>query len=245
MLMFDDNVLKTFSLQILRCGDLDSYPFIKYLDMSFCNINDIEDDAFGRLEILTTLNVHNNNLSRIPSSLPSRLVYLNLKNNRIIDIHPSSLAQLSNLQTLDLSGNTIMYVPGLPMPKLITLNLRSAYVKGLSQAVVKMSPRLKDIFLDDNPIKCSELLSIAEWATPCRIYKYDDTFFDNKEEHIDIFKQALQGFNSWRWQQQCCQQSILLTNDVENQSKLLQKIESSSDTFSEQATTVPFEGVSN
>lgn len=209
--------------------------------MSFCNINDIEDDAFGRLEILTTLIVHNNNLSRIPSSLPSRLVYLNLKNNRIVDIHPSTFAQLSNLQILDLSGNIIMYVPGLPLPKLITLNLRSAYVKGLSQSVIKMSPRLKDIILDDNPIKCSELLSIAEWATPCRIYKTDDTFFDNREENIEIVEQALQGFNSKRWQQKCCKKSI----EAEKQSKLVRGTGLSTAINSEMVTTVPVKSMSN
>lgn len=67
-----------------------------------------------------------------------------------------------------------MYVPGLPLPRLVTLNLRSADVKTLSQSLVKMSPNLKDLFLDGNPIKCSELLSIAEWATPCRADKIDD-----------------------------------------------------------------------
>lgn len=51
------------------------------LDLSYCNTNDIEDDVFGRLEILTVLNIHDNHLLRVPSNLPSSLVYLNLKNN--------------------------------------------------------------------------------------------------------------------------------------------------------------------
>lgn len=186
---------------------MDSYPLMKNLDVSFCHINDIEDDAFGRLEILTTLNMHNNNLSKIPSILPSRLVFLNLKNNRIMDINPSNLAQLPNLQMLDLSGNRIMYIPGLPLPKLITLNVRSANVKRLSQSVVKMSPKLKDIFLDNNPVRCSELLSIAEWATPCRIYKIDDTIFDHKEEYI---AQTMDGLNLNRF----CEQPIFANYNI-------------------------------
>lgn len=182
--------------------------------MSFCNINDIEDDAFGRLEILASLNVCNNNLSRIPSTLPIRLVYLNLKNNRVMDIRPSSFVQLSNLKMLDLSGNKIIYVPGLPLPNLITLNLRSSHVEAISQSVVKMSPRLKDIFLDDNPIKCSELLSIAEWATPCRTYKIDDRISNSQEEYVEIFTQPLEGLNPSHCLNQCPQQRVLLTNSA-------------------------------
>lgn len=197
--------------------------------MSFCHINDIEDDAFGRLEILTMLNVHNNNLSRIPSTLPSRLVYLNLKSNRIMDICPSSFVQLSNLQMLDLSGNQIIYIPGLPLPKLLTLNLRSAHVKGLSQSVVEMSPKLKDILLDDNPVKCSELLSIAEWATPCRIEKTDDTLFDNHKAYVEIPVQALEGFNWNRWQKKCCQHPMLSSSDTKKESKIMQEIRSNTD----------------
>lgn len=154
--------------QVIRCGDLDSYPLLQSLDVSSCEIMDIEDDALGRLEILVTLHLNYNNLTRVPASLPTSLVNLHLQRNQITDIQPNAFAQLTNLEVLNLSGNKLTYLPALPLPKLLTLNLRTSGLKGLSQLVVKTSPNLKDLLLDGNPIKCTELLGIAEWATPCR-----------------------------------------------------------------------------
>lgn len=155
---------------------MDSYPLLQNLDLSHNQIDDIEDDALGRLEILVTLNLSNNNITNIPSSLPSSLINLYLQYNRITDVQPSTIAQLINLETLNLSGNKLTYLPGLPLPRLLTLNVQSSGLKGLSQTVVKTSPNLKDLFLENNPIKCTELLGIAEWASPCRNEKLFETF---------------------------------------------------------------------
>lgn len=150
---------------------MDSYPLLQNLDVSSSEIMEVEDDALGRLEILVTLNLGYNQMTRIPTSLPSSLVHLYLQHNQITDIQPSTFVQLTNLEMLNLSGNKITYLPGLPLPKLLTLNLRTSGLKRLSQSVVKFSPNLKDLLLDGNPLKCSELLGVAEWATPCRSEK--------------------------------------------------------------------------
>lgn len=157
-----------YALQVIRCGDLDSYPLLQYLDLSHSHIAEIEDDALGRLEILQTLFLDHNRLKRIPISLPTNLENLFLHNNEITDIQPQSLQQLTNLRTLDLSHNKLTYLPGLPLPKLLVLNLQSSGLRGLSQSVVKTSPKLRDLLLDGNPIKCTELMGIAEWASPCQ-----------------------------------------------------------------------------
>lgn len=147
---------------------MDSYPLLKYLDMAHNNITDIEDDALGRLEILITLQLQHNLLTTVPTNLPASLVHLLLHANRITDIQPATFAQLSELQTLDLSANRLTYMPGLPLARLLVLNLRSSGLRGLSQTVVQSSPQLKDLLLDGNPIRCPELMSIAEWTTTCR-----------------------------------------------------------------------------
>ncbi|XP_031631722.1 probable serine/threonine-protein kinase DDB_G0282963 [Contarinia nasturtii] len=159
---------------VIRCGDLDSYPLLQELDVSSCQIFDIEDDALGRLDLLVSLHLNNNNIAHVPSSLPVNLVRLFLQNNRIAEIQASAFSHLVNLEVVNLSGNQITYLPSLPLPKLLLLDLRSSRLKRLSQSIIKMSPRLKVLFLDENPIKCTELQAVAEWATPCRIN--DDSF---------------------------------------------------------------------
>lgn len=152
----------------MRCGDLDSYPLLQHLDISSCQIAEIEDDALGRLDILITLHLNNNNLSHVPLSLPSSLVRLNLQANRITEIQPAVFAHLVNLEVINLSGNQLTYLPSLPLPRLLVLDVRSSGLKRLSQSITMRSPRLKIVYLDNNPIKCTELQGIAEWATPCR-----------------------------------------------------------------------------
>lgn len=136
--------------------------------MSHNQIADIEDDALGRLEILVTLQIHDNQITTVPLSLPSSLTHLFMHNNQIADIQPAVFAQLDHLETLDLSGNKLTYLPGLPLPRLLTLNLRTSGLRGLSQSVVKTSPELKELLLEGNPIKCTDLMGIAEWTTACR-----------------------------------------------------------------------------
>lgn len=147
---------------------MDSYPLLQYLNLSSSEIEDIEDDAFGRLELLIVLDLQNNKLNRVPFSLPSNLIYLYLQKNNIYDLVSHQFEHLNELKVLDLSYNKLTYLQGLPLPKLIVLNLRSANIKELSQTILKKSPHLKDLLLEDNPIKCADLLSIVEWATPCR-----------------------------------------------------------------------------
>uniref|UniRef100_A0A336KYN4 CSON002187 protein n=1 Tax=Culicoides sonorensis TaxID=179676 RepID=A0A336KYN4_CULSO len=155
-------------LEVIRCGDLDSYPLLQHLILSFNDISEIEDDALGRLEIIETLYLDNNKLKRIPLSLPSSLIDLHLENNLITDIQPQALAGLKTLALLNLSHNKIIYLPGLPLPRLSRLNMRFCELESVNQELVKMSPYLRDLYLEGNPIKCADLLGIAEWATPCR-----------------------------------------------------------------------------
>lgn len=155
-------------LQIIRCGDLDSYPLLHKLMLSSNELHFIEDDALGRLEIISILYLDHNHLDHIPISLPSSLIELHLEHNEIVELHANALMQLKSLEILNLSGNPLVYLPGLPLPHLLKLIVRGCHLENVNQLVVKMSPRLKDIYLEDNPIKCADLLGIAEWASPCR-----------------------------------------------------------------------------
>ncbi|XP_058442746.1 uncharacterized protein LOC131425143 [Malaya genurostris] len=166
-------------LNVIRCGDLDSYPLLQQLVLSDNLISDIEDDALGRLELLSTLFLDRNRLSRVPISLPSNLVYLYLQNNEIYELQPSVFRNLKNLRTLNLAGNRIAYLPELPLLGLVVLNVKRNDLKGLSQSVVKTSPNLRDFLLENNPVRCADLLGIAEWAKPCR----DEMLFEDRNFH--------------------------------------------------------------
>ncbi|XP_055643841.1 uncharacterized protein LOC129779994 [Toxorhynchites rutilus septentrionalis] len=186
-------------LNVIRSGDLDSYPLLQQLILSNNLISDIEDDALGRLELLTTLFLDRNQLTRVPISLPSNLIYLHLQNNQIYELHPNVFRNLKNLRTLNLAVNRIAYLPELPLPALLELNVRRNDLKRLSQSVVKTSPNLSDLLLENNPVKCADLLGIAEWAKPCR----DEMLFeagdmsperDNSGNEFEIFARFVNGF---------------------------------------------------
>lgn len=118
--------------------------------------------------MLSILYLDHNNLTSFPTSLPSNLIKLYLQNNKITEIQPSNLADLICLEVLDLSHNQILYLPPLPLRKLLSLNLKSCGLKGINQLLVQSSPNLRELNLENNPLKCTDLLGIAEWATPCR-----------------------------------------------------------------------------
>lgn len=170
---------------------MDSYPLLQYADLSSNEIVDIEDDALGRLEILITVRLNNNKITTVPVSLPASLCNLFLQNNQITDIQPANFVQLINLEILDLSGNRLTYLPGLPLPRLMTLNLRESGLRGLSQSVVKTSPNLKDLLLERNPIKCTDLMGIAEWTTACRSERPNEIEMTNAQPEQTSVLQGL------------------------------------------------------
>ncbi|KAL1374357.1 hypothetical protein pipiens_020415 [Culex pipiens pipiens] len=165
-------------LNVIRSGDLDSYPLLQQLILSDNLISDIEDDALGRLELLSTLFLDRNQLVRVPVSLPSNLNHLHLQNNAIYELQPGVFRNLKNLRTLNLAGNRIAYLPELPLPGLVLLNVQRNDLKGLSQSVVKTSPNLSEFLLENNPVRCADLLGIAEWAKPCR----DEMLFEDSKD---------------------------------------------------------------
>lgn len=170
---------------MINCGDLDGYPQLQRLDVSSCRIIDVEDDAFGRLELLETLHIAHNNITRFPLGLPETLLHLYLQSNQITDLQTITLNSLIHLQILDLSNNQLEFLPKFQLPQLTTINLRGNKIKSFSQTNMNFFPKLKDILLDNNdnnnsPMKCSEMLSIAKWIAPCQMTKIVDSVAFNE-----------------------------------------------------------------
>ncbi|EEB11283.1 leucine-rich transmembrane protein, putative [Pediculus humanus corporis] len=115
------NVMGNHLLSI-RCGDLDSYFLLSYLNLKNNKISYIEDDALGRLEFLNHLQISDNNLFQIPKSLPNNLEILNLSYNNIQNVSGSDFLNLSRLKQLFLSYNQISYIEENSFNNLVNLN---------------------------------------------------------------------------------------------------------------------------
>ncbi|VTJ64413.1 Hypothetical predicted protein [Marmota monax] len=71
-----------------------------------CNVSfSIEKDAFLNLTNLKVLSLKDNNITAVPTVLPSNLIELYLYNNIITEIKKDDFSNLHQLQILDLSGN--------------------------------------------------------------------------------------------------------------------------------------------
>lgn len=194
---------------MVNCGDFDGYPQLQRLDISSCQIIDVADDAFGRLELIETLHITHNNISRFPLGLPDTLLHLYLQSNQINDLQPITLNNLIHLKILDLSDNQLEYLPKFQLPQLTTINLRGNQIKSFSQTNMKMFPKLKDILLDDNsPMKCSEMLSIAKWVAPCQIERIVDSVALNENYIIseeDEFIVDMTTISNYSFRNQHCE----------------------------------------
>lgn len=146
----------------VSCGDLDSYPLLHMLDFSHNIISDIEDDALGRLEMLSQLYLNNNKLRTIPKMLPDKLNYLSLDTNVIGNLTIIDFTTLTNLKILILSNNAISFIQENAFFQLVSLEILDlsnnplkaltpntfsgpASLKDLRIAFVNVSPPAKDI----------------------------------------------------------------------------------------------------
>lgn len=153
--------------------------------MSNNNLTSIEDDALGRLEMLTILYLDNNQLTQIPASLPEGLVKLHMQNNRITDIKSSDLTNLISLEMLDVSGNRIIYMPQLALPSLITLSVKSCGLENVHRQLFKSCPNLRHLLIDGNLIRCSELMefeSCNENSEPLTNEYINDNIDNNRDD---------------------------------------------------------------
>lgn len=98
------------SIKTVSCGHLDSYPLLQLLDFTSNELEEIEDDALGRLEVLSILYLSDNKLRSIPHNLPERLKILHLERNQIEQISPGDLQGMPLLEVLLLSDNKVKVV---------------------------------------------------------------------------------------------------------------------------------------
>uniref|UniRef100_H0XEM3 Toll like receptor 7 n=1 Tax=Otolemur garnettii TaxID=30611 RepID=H0XEM3_OTOGA len=94
-----DNLTGLANIEILYLGQNCYYR-------NPCNVSySIEKDAFLNLTKLKVLSLKDNNVTAVPTVLPSTLTELYLYNNLITNIQKDDFSNLKQLQILDLSGN--------------------------------------------------------------------------------------------------------------------------------------------
>jgi len=143
------------SVTTIRCGDLDSYPLLQLLNLADNQLEELEEDALGRLEVLSALYLSGNHLLIIPRSLPAGLITLHLQRNHIQQLNSSDLqglprlkhlslrcsgitviqngafSQLTALETLDISENPLKSLPGNALSGPLMTVLRLSHLGGI------------------------------------------------------------------------------------------------------------------
>ena len=95
----------------LHRGDFESVPQVRLLVLDDSRIEEIEEDALGRMDLLEQLSLNGNQLASIPASLPSTsLSALHLEANRITALQAGDFVGLRRLDQLHLAHNVIVSI---------------------------------------------------------------------------------------------------------------------------------------
>ncbi|XP_019911699.1 nephrocan-like [Esox lucius] len=128
---------------------LSGMKLLKHLFLENNTIQKFEANALRNNVQLTNLALEQNFLSSIPDGLPESLVRLDLKGNHIVAILEHELRSLKHLQVLNLRRNKLSSLP---------------------QITQDLLPRLRTIYLDENPWNCScELLGVKRTLLARRV----------------------------------------------------------------------------
>lgn len=143
-------LLRNNIIRSIQCGELDSFPLLQNMDLSNNLVAEIEEDAFGRLDFLSHLFLHGNQLTGIPKSLPSQLQVLDLRMNLVVKLHNSDFLGLQKLKALLLSKNKITSIEDNSLGQLVSLevlDLSHNPIKALSRTSFMGPRKLKEIYL--------------------------------------------------------------------------------------------------
>lgn len=140
------------------------------LQLTKCNISDIEPEAFSTQIRLKEINLSGNRLTHIPARLfanTKAIVKIDMSNNNLEILEDSLFQELLNLNVLNLSGNRLSNFP-VNLPRVLTyLNLENNLINVI-QNNVKL-PNLQHLNLCQNRINyfkfnevdCSKLQTLC------------------------------------------------------------------------------------
>lgn len=136
-------------------------------------IDNIDENAFSKLVALKLLDLSNNVIRRVRVVLPESLELLTMANNKLeswplanlpenlneLELQNNNLeiifpkqAEVEMLRSLDVSHNIIQYLPNTQFFKLDKFDLSYNQLTIVPQNLNSMTPMLRDLVLDGNPI---------------------------------------------------------------------------------------------
>lgn len=148
--------------------------FRKFLDLSYNQLNNIDQKAFTKLESLKFLDLSYNLLHDINLELPSFVEVFAVKANELVNWpltkNPEKLEELKlqenkltelfnnkinveNLKILNISGNQIESFPNILMNNLEVLDLSQNLLSTTPKNMSNLMPKLKTLIMDGNPIE--------------------------------------------------------------------------------------------
>ncbi|KFM14119.1 Insulin-like growth factor-binding protein complex acid labile subunit [Aptenodytes forsteri] len=137
----------------LQITDFRRMSALEELVLSCSGTESIENSTFKALSTLKSLELYKNQLTQIPTFLPSGLEILKLADNSINALHASDFEGLMKLRVLDIRNNLIATLPPSAFSSLC--NLQSLILDGNNidsvSAPLKL-PRLKYLSMADNKL---------------------------------------------------------------------------------------------
>ncbi|XP_031639192.1 leucine-rich repeats and immunoglobulin-like domains protein 2 [Contarinia nasturtii] len=132
-------------------GVLDGVKYIKTVDFSYNQIQNINPLAFYNNTKMVSLDLSNNNLLMIGNQIFSTLNQLEnlyLRNNKMTDIKASAFSDLSALSKLDLSQNKLTKLNSAAFAELTVSSLNLSH-NGITELDTRLFSRIKSIKILD------------------------------------------------------------------------------------------------
>lgn len=171
--------LELLKITVQRTGHLGYIPtsifyklkFMKEVDISYGQINEIASFAFGNLTQLTKITLVNNQIRfLLPYAFANHpdLIEVDLEQNQIVDIDKLAFVNVPNLQSLVLSKNNLTQLHDdvfTELRKLRDLRLESNAISGLTREMFKGLGNLQTLRLSYNALHIIGETVFAElWA---------------------------------------------------------------------------------
>lgn len=154
-------VLAEQNFPVVLIGSFDTFPNLEYLDLSGCNINEVDDFVFEGNQLLTDLVLSKNNLRSLPNlfqSTDNTLESLTARHNQIQSMYGTYLPKLTILDLEDNAMTEKSVASALaPLVNLYDVNLDSNLMEVLTKSTFSSQSNLKVLSLYKNQISSIEV----------------------------------------------------------------------------------------